>query len=150
MRERKDDIPLLAEYLVRKHAQKLDKEITSITARTLRYLRSQSWPGNVRELEGVVLRALIAATGPVLDYSDDALDPAPQAVTVSSAIAPREVSSPGRQGLLDAQRAHIISVLEQTHWVIEGEQGAAHALGLAPSSLRSKMKRLDIVRPVTQ
>ncbi len=150
LRERKDDIPLLAEYLVRKHAKKLDKEITSISGRTLRYMRNQSWPGNVRELEGVILRALIAATGPSLDYGDDATEPDPQVAAIPASAGPGTKSAPTKRGLLDAQRAHIISVLEQTHWVIEGKQGAAYALGLAPSSLRSKMKRLDIVRPVTQ
>lgn len=131
LRERKNDIPLLAEHLVRKHAKSMGKEISSISARALRSLRSHSWPGNVRELEGTIVRALITTTGPVLDLSD----------------AMPETELPAAATLLDAQRLYIEKTLVQTDWVIDGKKGAAVALGLAPSTLRSKMKRLDIVRP---
>jgi transcriptional regulator with GAF, ATPase, and Fis domain len=138
LRDRKEDIPLLAEHLVRKHAGILSKNVESISARTLCYLQEQSWPGNIRELEGTILRALISTPGPVLDYI--------------GAIGETEVEAPdslqaGPLSLLEAQRNHIVDALEQTNWVIEGKAGAASVLGLAPSSLRSKMKRLDIVRP---
>ncbi len=138
LRERRDDIPLLVEYFVRKHAERLDKNITSISSRTMRYLRSQEWPGNVRELEGTIQRALISTTGSVLDYFEgDAFQG--DGTESDSTFAP--------SSLVDAQRDHIIDCLKRCNWVIEGKQGAARALGLAPSSLRSKMKRLDIVRP---
>lgn len=131
LRERKDDIPLLAEHLAQKHAKTMGKEINSISARTLRSFRNQRWPGNIRELEGTIMRALITTPGPVLDYSGEF----------------PETDLPAAANLLDAQRVHIRKILDQTNWVIDGKNGAAVALGLAPSTLRSKMKRLDIVRP---
>lgn len=138
LRDRKEDIPLLAEHLVRKHAKVLGKDIESISARTLRYLQEQAWPGNIRELEGTILRALISTAGPVLDYIG----------ATGETNAELHRSSPAAaMSLLEAQRQHIIDVLQQTNWVIEGKKGAALLLGLAPSSLRSKMKRLDVVRP---
>ncbi len=136
LRERKEDIPLLAAHLVRKHAKILGKEITSMSAQMLRYLQEQDWPGNIRELEGTILRALISTTGPVLDFGGGGGTNDEAAANTSDSLS-----------LLDAQRKHVVDVLERTRWVIEGEKGAASALGLAPSSLRSKMKRLDIVRP---
>ena len=136
LRERKSDIPLLAEHLARKHARKLGKTISSISSESLEYLGAQEWPGNVRELEGAILRALISETSPVLELANGRLDgdalPLGQAAT---------------QNLEDAQRSHIMSVLTSTGWVIEGKRGAAEKLGLAPSSLRSRMKRLGIRRP---
>ena len=136
LRERRDDIPLLAEHLARKHAHKLGKTVESISDEMLRYLGAQDWPGNVRELEGTVLRALISAAGPVLEFAGE----------------PVAGGQPGSgvgviQNFEDAQRSHILSALTSTGWVIEGRKGAAEKLGLAPSSLRSRMKRLGIRRP---
>lgn len=138
LRERREDIPLLVEYLTRKHARNMGKEVDSVSKRTMRYLRSQSWPGNVRELEGTIVRALITSKGNVLDYGQAAIE--------SNALA--AAGSPeAAESFLDAQRLHILDALDKTDWVIEGKNGAAQALGLAPSSLRSKMKRLEITRP---
>jgi PAS domain S-box-containing protein len=136
LRERKEDIPLLAAHLVRKHAKILGKEVTSMSARMLRHLQEQDWPGNIRELEGTILRALVSTSGPVLDLGGGSRTNDQAAENTSDSLS-----------LLDAQRKHVVDVLEQTRWIIEGKKGAAAALGLAPSSLRSKMKRLNIVRP---
>jgi PAS domain S-box-containing protein len=137
LRDRKEDIPLLAEHLVRKHAKILGKDVQAISARMLRYLQAQDWPGNIRELEGLILRALVSNTGATLDYVAESGErsgelPEPQ---------------PGTTNFVEAQRSYIVEILNRVNWVIEGDKGAARALGLAPSSLRSKMKRLDIVRP---
>ena len=138
LRERKDDIALLTEYFVHKHAARLKKNVDAVSARTFRYFRNYDWPGNVRELEGTIQRALISTTGNVLDYVDGAAPPG----DVWPGGEPDHSSS-----LLDAQREYIVESLERSNWVIEGKHGAAKALGLAPSSLRSKMKRLNIARP---
>ncbi|MGB5719547.1 MAG: hypothetical protein WBM34_02570, partial [Woeseiaceae bacterium] len=107
------------------------------SARMLRYLQAQDWPGNIRELEGLLLRALISTPGTTLDYVDESGE------LSSEVLAPQ----PGATNFVEAQRSYIVEVLSRVNWVIEGDKGAARALGLAPSSLRSKMKRLDIVRP---
>ena len=100
------------------------------------------WPGNVRELEGYMQRALISSEGPVLDYIENV------AVVITS---DESTTDPARDDerpddLKAMHRRHITGVLDSCNWVIGGEQGAAAALGIPPSSLRSRMKRLGIVR----
>ncbi|GEM_PF-458316 len=141
LRERREDIPLLAEVLSKKHARQMGKDVQSISARTLRYLSAMDWPGNVRELEGFIQRALISTDGPVLDYAeshvrrDDSVSRAP----LEFSDRPTDMRS--------AEREHIRNVLERCRWVISGKDGAAAKLNLAPSTLRSRMKRLNIERP---
>ncbi|MGI9232083.1 MAG: sigma 54-interacting transcriptional regulator [Woeseiaceae bacterium] len=137
LRERKEDIPMLAQYFIRKHAKILGKDVESISARTLRYFQEQDWPGNIRELESAILRALISSTGPVLDFLGGRGGKRPE----------KDGDDVAAMSLQDAERRHIVDILKRTGWVIEGKKGAASALGLAPSSLRSKMKRLNIFRP---
>lgn len=141
LRERAEDIPALAEFLVRKHGQRMGKDIQSISARTIRYLTAQSWPGNVRELEGFIQRALISTMGPVLDYSE-AQEPKIESPAASGTVPANESAD-----LRNAERNHILKVLESSRWVIDGKRGAAAMMGIAPSTLRSKMKRLEIRRP---
>ena len=153
LRERIEDIPVLANHFVVKHAGKLGKEIRSISAATIDYLLRQSWPGNVRELEGYVQRALISSGGPVLDYVESELDERSHVDTVGADLArtsATEQSGPeddyAGDDLRAMQRRHIRDVLVSCNWVIGGENGAAAALGLPPSSLRSRMKKLGIER----
>ncbi len=141
LRDRVEDIPLLAEFLVRKHARRMSKEIQSISARTLRYLSNREWPGNVRELEGLIQRALISTTGPVLDYVE-LQEAEPESPRLDASVA-----APTPTDLRDAERLHILNVLTSTQWVIEGKNGAAKKMGIPPSTLRSLMERLRIKRP---
>ena len=140
LRDRPEDIPALIEFLVGKHAKRMGKDIQSISARTIRYLTNQKWPGNVRELEGIIQRALISTTGPVLDYAES--DGAEPESSTSSDAVPTDESA----DLRAVERQHILKVLENTRWVIDGKRGAASKMGVAPSTLRSKMKRLGIKR----
>jgi PAS domain S-box-containing protein len=140
LRERPDDIPALAEFLTIKHAKRMGKEIKSISAGTIRFLIDQKWPGNVRELEGFIQRALISTTGPILDYSES-YDSEPESSTSSDSIPADEPAD-----LRSVERQHILKVLEGARWVIDGKRGAASMMGVAPSTLRSKMKRLGIKR----
>ena len=103
---------------------------------------SYDWPGNVRELENVVERAAILARGPVLEATEHFGAPAAATAPArSDAPAPAPVTA---STLEDVERRHIQRVLEQRHWVIEGEQGAALALGLNASTLRGRMRKLGI------
>ena len=142
LRERAGDIQLLAEYFVKLHAQQLGRDVTAISARMMRQLRDYSWPGNVRELEGVIQRAIISSSQPVLELADPLGGPAIIERGYSRAVAPS-----GLDDLKDVEREHILSVLEDTGWKISGKQGAAFRLGIPPSTLRSKMKKLMIERP---
>ena len=141
LRARKNDIPLLAEYFVHKHAQRLGKNITAISAKMLRELMGHEWRGNVRELESTIERALIsAADSPVLE-----LPAVMQWAGRPVERRPTEQDS-DRTDLSAVERAHIIHVLNRTEWKVAGSDGAASALGIPPSTLRSKMKRLGISR----
>ena len=141
LRDRRDDIPMLAEHFVRKHAERLNKEVTAISSSMLKELEEYSWPGNIRELESIIERALISSTSPAVLKLSGPLNLA----VGSSASSPG--SPPGQRiDLAAVNRSHILKVLEQTDWMISGSRGAASVLGMPPSTLRSKMKRLKISR----
>jgi DNA-binding NtrC family response regulator len=142
LRERREDIPLLVGHFLAKAARKLGKPFEGVASAFLERATSYDWPGNVRELENVVERAAILARGPLLESM--APFGAPATPARSDAPAPVPVAA---GTLEDVERAHIQRVLEQTRWVIEGEQGAALALGLNPSTLRGRMRKLDIRKP---
>lgn len=137
LRERGDDIQLLAEHFVHLHSPRLGREIEEISAEMIRQLREYSWPGNVRELEGIVQRALISSQGPVLTLAEPLIKEAEPARIIGTTIADLKL----------VERDHIVSVLEATNWKISGHSGAASQLGIPPSTLRSKMKKLSIERP---
>lgn len=145
LRERTDDVPLLAGYFTQKHALRMNKRITTIDKQTVDALIAYPWPGNVRELENFIERAVILTTGSELQAplaelavslngGGDKQAEAPSAVT----IAPRPVT------LEDAERAHIEEIVKQTRGVIGGKGGAAEILGLPVSTLRNRMKKLGL------
>ncbi len=136
LRERSEDIPLLAMFLIEKFAARIGKHFDGIDAGTLRQLLSYPWPGNVRELENVLERAVILATGPRLEVDPDVLGQ-PGAKPAGQPSAALE----------DVERNHILAVLRQTNWVIDGPRGAATILGLHPNTLRSRLKKLGLSRP---
>jgi PAS domain S-box-containing protein len=141
LRERDGDIPLLARFLIGKFAPKIGKRIEGISAESMQRLQSYRWPGNIRELENVIERAVILADGPIIEVDPEMLPGSNQA----SVIPPTPVSS--NEATLEAvEQQHILAVLEQTHWVIEGPSGAARILDMLPSTLRYRMKKLGITR----
>ncbi len=135
LRERTEDIPLLAKFLLEKYAARIGRRFAGIDPDTLRSLTLYPWPGNVRELENVLERAAILATGPMLEVDPDILGLAPSELVQAAG------------SLEEIERNHIQSVLGRTGWVIEGHQGAAAILGLHPNTLRSRLKKLGITRP---
>ena len=137
LRQRKEDIPLLAQAFAERYARKMGKQITSIRKETMKALEDYPWPGNVRELESIIERAVILCSGPVL-YLVDKL-----------AISSLPLSS-GMGTLEETERNQILKILSETRWRIEGKDGAADILGLNPSTLRGRMHKLGIVRKQTQ
>ncbi len=137
LRDRGDDIELLAQHFVALHAPRLGRDVSQISAEMMDQLRRYEWPGNVRELEGIVQRALISSDGPVLNL-------AAPLVPASSEDADGSTTS---SELRLIEREHIVAVLEDAKWKISGNSGAAAKLGIPPSTLRSKMKKLSITRP---
>ena len=139
LHERPSDIPLLVRYFLDKFARKMNKSIRDLSPNARERLLHYSWPGNIRELQNVIERATILARGPLLEI-DNALElrlDDQDATTTSPALASLEAM----------ERAYILQVLERTGWVIEGEPGAAAILDLNPSTLRSRMQKLNIRKP---
>ena len=136
LRERKSDIPLFVEFFLAKYRRRHGKDVQDIDQESLKKLMNYSWPGNVRELEHLIERALILNSGPIL--------------AIDEQFAPDKQPVPERNISLDlesVERNHILAVLEHTGWKIQGEGGAAAALDIHPSTLRFKMKKLNILRP---
>ncbi len=137
LRNRGDDIQLLTEHFVKTHAPRLGRDVTEISARMMDQLRNYSWPGNVRELEGIIQRALISSTGAVLELAEPLTTNGAEKNGADTTISDLKL----------VEREHIVAVLEDANWKISGATGAAAKLGIPPSTLRSKMKKLAIVRP---
>ncbi len=142
LRERTDDISLLAGYFTQKHAVRMNKRIKTIDKQTVDALTTYPWPGNVRELENFIERAVILTTGSELQ--------APLAeLAVSRNGDDEQVDRPvakvaGPVSLEDVERAHIEEILRQTRGVVGGKGGAAELLGLPVSTLRNRMKKLGL------
>jgi formate hydrogenlyase transcriptional activator len=137
LRDRAEDIPLIVRFLVDKFAARVGKRIDGVSRETIQSLVTYRWPGNVRELENVLERAVILATGPTLDLESDA------ELSAGPATPAADLPAPSLEAI---ERRHILTVLRQTQWVIEGPRGAAQILGLHPNTLRSRLKKLSITR----
>jgi formate hydrogenlyase transcriptional activator len=144
LRERKDDIPLLAEAFMRRFARRMNKDVAGISPAALAELQEYDWPGNIRELMNVIERAVILTCDRELVPSLGARRVARRALELAS---PAPAAAATRDTLDAVQRAHILSVLHATNWVVAGPQGAAARLGLKRSTLNFRMKRLGIARP---
>ena len=134
LHERKSDIPLLVNFFLTKFARKHGKEIKGVSKNTMDRLSSYPWPGNIRELQNVIERAVVVSEGPEIEIDESLLR-----LNVSS-------KSQASDTLEDVERTHILRILEQTGWVIDGKQGAAFLLGMNPNTLRSRMQKLGIKR----
>jgi PAS domain S-box-containing protein len=132
LRERQEDIPLLVWAFVKEFCQSMGKRISTISSITMDLLAQHPWPGNVRELKNVIERAMIMSDGSTLhlDFMGS------QNVGVGLNLTLDEVD-----------RAHIQRVLEHADWRVSGEKGAAKILGLKPTTLEARMRKLGIQRP---
>ena len=152
LRERPEDIATLASCFLSRFAIKHGVPVERISERSLERLGAYRWPGNVRELENLIERAVILASGPVVELSAAMLPEAsahrptaalePPSRTLTAAEPPESATLTGT--LDDVQQDYILRVLERARWVIEGPNGAAAQLGLKPSTLRNRMHRLGI------
>jgi formate hydrogenlyase transcriptional activator len=137
LRERSEDIPLLIRHFAEEFSRRMNKRIETIPSETLRALARYHWPGNIRELQNVIERAVILSPGPVLRVP----------VSVLNQSRANGTASPGGQDTLEeAERKHILKVLDETSWVLAGPQGAANRLGMKRSTLQYRMTKLGIVR----
>jgi formate hydrogenlyase transcriptional activator len=134
LRERREDIPLLVRYFVRKFAQRMDRHIETIPKETMKALTNWSWPGNVRELENLMERSVILSHGSALH------------VPVSEMRSESRAAAQTNHSLETAEREHILRVLREAKGMISGPDGAAARLGMKRTTLQSKMQRLKIDR----
>jgi transcriptional regulator with GAF, ATPase, and Fis domain len=139
LRDRREDIPLLVWHFIQSRQRSLGRTIQKIPKAAMAALEAYDWPGNVRELQNVIERALILSRGPVLR-----LDEALGSMALDCDRAELRGST---DSLEDTVRAHIVRVLEQCRWTIEGRGQAAERLDLNPSTLRNRMRKLGIARP---
>ena len=133
LRDRSEDVPLLAWRFVDEFSKAFGKRIDAISREDMAALQQYSWPGNIRELRNVVERAMIVTTGAQLK--------------IAMPAAPSTHSGTRSLKLTDVEREHIRTVLEIAGWRIRGSTGAATLLGLKPTTLEGRMAKLGLVRP---
>jgi formate hydrogenlyase transcriptional activator len=138
LRERSEDIPLLVTALIERLNKEMGRRITTVPSDVMLSLQNYRWPGNVRELENIIERAVIMSRGTELQLAEPfgAIAPPVTGVREATPIC-----------LESMERSHILKTVEALKWKIGGPSGAAHALGLKPSTLRSRMQKLSILRP---
>jgi formate hydrogenlyase transcriptional activator len=135
LRERREDIPSLVRYFVRKFAVRMDRHIETVPKEAVKALAGWSWPGNIRELENLMERSVILSEGSILR------------VPLSELKSENKPAMAQPDNSLDrAEREHIIRVLREAGGVLSGPDGAARRLGLKRTTLQSKMQRLKITR----
>ncbi len=137
LRDRKEDIPLLVKHFCQKHEGKIGRKITNVSPKVMDALMAYDWPGNIRELENIIERAMILSDGNTLEHGD--WIPAEKVVSNGN-------GSVSKTKLEDVERDHIIEVLKKTGWKVSGEKGAAKILGLNPTTLEARMKKMGIKR----
>jgi formate hydrogenlyase transcriptional activator len=132
LRDRREDIPLLVWKFVKDFGEGMGKSVENISKKVMDMLQNYSWPGNVRELKNVIERAMILSAGSTL-----LIDP----------FEDKQPSQIKNRTLEEMERKHLLDVLESTNWRVYGKNGAAEVLGLKPSTLQHRMKKLDINKP---
>jgi transcriptional regulator with GAF, ATPase, and Fis domain len=141
LRDRKEDIPLLAAYFIRRFAKKAGRQITTFSNRALQDMIKYHWPGNIRELEHLIERSILLTTGDTIKYIHLPSDKPIVQIKSPENIALRTID--------ENERDHILQILKFCGGKLSGEGGAAQILGVPPGTLYSKMKRLGIQREHT-
>jgi formate hydrogenlyase transcriptional activator len=134
LRERREDIPMLARHFIQRFARRMGRRIETIPAAVMDALVAYPWPGNVREMQNIIERAVILSPGRSLRVHLADLQPAGTPAQAPVTLA-------------DAEREHILGVLRETGWVVGGPKGAGARLGMKRSTLQKKMIKLGISRP---
>lgn len=134
LRERKEDIPLLTRYFIRKYAAKTGRPIREVSQKVMDRLVAYEWPGNIRELENIIERAVVVCEGDKL-------------TTGSWMPQPFNGAESGIPTLKENEKALILRALEKTNWQVSGEKGAARLLDIKRTTLEARMQKLGIHRP---
>ncbi len=143
LRERQDDIPLLAWSFISEFGRSMNRKIDAIPRETAETLKRYPWPGNIRELRNVIERAMIVTQGTTLQIELPSLSNGATFMPPTSAVP---IVPTNGLTLDDAQRCQILAALQNTGWRVSGKNGAAAILGLKPTTLESRMAKLGIKR----
>jgi len=148
LRTRGDDVVLLATYFANKFARRMGRAIEPLGEENIKRLKTYGWPGNIRELQNVIERAVITSQSGRLNLN--------WALPDTAAKPQAEYDDPAENGskkirtakeMLNLERNNLVMALKASGWRVAGDHGAAHLLGLPPSTLSSRMKALGIKRP---
>jgi len=134
LRERKEDIPLLTDYFVKKFSADLKKNINSVPKKIIDTFLNYDWPGNIRELENIIERSVIITNGTKLEIGD----------WFKQSITKRKQSK--YSSLEEIEKEYILEVLENCNWKVSGKNGAAEILKIKPTTLEARLKKLGIIR----
>jgi formate hydrogenlyase transcriptional activator len=132
LQERIEDLELLVWGFVKEYGERMGKRIESIPKKSIEALKRCPWRGNVRELRNVIEQSMIISKGPTLKIQLPGI---------------RGIEETQAMLLKDVERNHILKILSQTGWRVRGNAGAAELLGLKPTTLEARMKKLEVVRP---
>ncbi len=135
LRDRKSDIPLLVWAFTNEFAKNMGKKITRVSKSTMERMTDYTWPGNIREMRNIIERAIIMSSGETLEIQE------------LESTDTNDIAADTGATLEDVERTHILSVLKETGWRVSGKKGAALILGLKPTTLEARMKKLSIKRP---
>jgi PAS domain S-box-containing protein len=136
LRERKEDIPLLMEYFIKRYAAKAGKIIRSVDKETTQLFKSYSWPGNIRELQNIIERSIIVCENEVFSVDESWL--------TKASFQPRRTGSTLAESLIEQEKKIIEAALSESRGRVSGRLGAASKLGIPSSTLESKIKTLKI------
>jgi transcriptional regulator with GAF, ATPase, and Fis domain len=146
LKERADDIPLLARHFMELSVKELRCSKPRLTRAGVAKLQSYDWPGNIRELRNVIERAVIISRGGALDFDLPVRNsPPPLATREATSSEPEILTEPELQR---RERENLLAALHQTNWKIRGADGASELLGVKPTTLVTRMKKWGLQRPV--
>ena len=148
LRERMEDVPPLAKHFIETLVRELGCSKPRLTRAAIAKLENYHWPGNIRELRNVIERAIIISGGGALDFdlpvTESAVVPSRHAAHAKSDTEPEFLTEAELQR---RERKNLMTVLEKTHWRIKGENGAAELLGVKPTTLKARIKKMGLSRP---
>ena len=148
LRERKEDIPLLAEHFVKLLVTEVGCPKPRLTRPGMETLLAYDWPGNIRELRNVIERAVICARGGMLEFDvpgfDDSIDPISPAPGDVDQAEPEYLTE---IEMLSRQRQNLFAVMQKAGWKVKGVGGAAELLGVSPTTVFSRIEKMGLKRP---
>nr|WP_316630057.1 sigma 54-interacting transcriptional regulator [uncultured Brevundimonas sp.] len=145
LRERREDIPALVGHFVERTARRLGRPVPNLTSAGCEALERYDWPGNVRELENAIERAMITSTGERLRFDLPEL-PGASGIPLPKPDTTRDAVLTEAQ-MRELERENIVAALKRSRWKVGGKDGAAELLGIKPTTLASRMRKLELERP---